>query len=45
MATTHVVDEHNEEPLPVGEESQEEENTVMNDEKQEGAHGYSNKIK
>jgi hypothetical protein len=35
MATTHVVDEHNEEPLPVGEESQEEENTVMNDEKQE----------
>ena len=35
MATTHVVDEHNEEPLPVGEESQEEENTVMNDEKQQ----------
>ena len=31
---THVVDEHNEEPLPIEEES--EENTVMNDEKQEG---------
>ena len=30
---THVVDEHNEEPLPIEEES--EENTVMNDEKQE----------
>ena len=32
---THVVDEHNEEPLPIEEESQEEENTVMNDEKQQ----------
>ena len=35
MATTHVVDEHNEAPLPIEEESQEEENTVMNDEKQQ----------
>ena len=33
---THVVDEHNEEPLPIEEESQEEEeNRVMKDEKQE----------
>ena len=32
---THVVDEHNEEPLPIEEESQEEENTVMYDEKQQ----------